>query len=61
MAAHVEALRSHGLEVDVVLCDPDGLRRGELDVEWVEARIARPDGLAHDPAQLARALAGLVG
>lgn len=61
LAAHVEALRSHGLEVDVVLCDPDGLPRGELAVEWVEAPVARPDGLAHDPGQLARALAGLVG
>ena len=37
VAAHVQALRAHGLEVDVVLCDPDGLPRGDLDVEWVEA------------------------
>ena len=35
--------------------------RGDLAVEWVEARISRPDGLAHDPAQLALALARLVG
>jgi len=61
VAAHVEALRSHGLEVDVVLCDPHGLPRGEIQIEWIEAPVARPDGLAHDPAQLARALAGLVG
>ena len=61
VAAHVEALRAHGLEVDVVLCDPHGLPRGALTVDWVEAPIARSDGLAHDPAQLARALAGLVG
>jgi uncharacterized cofD-like protein len=59
--AHVEALRAHGLEPDVVLCDSDGLPRGHIDVAWVEAPLARPDGLAHDPDRLARALEGLVG
>lgn len=61
VAAHVRALAAHGLEVDVVLCDPDGLPRGDLDVRWIEAPMARPDGLAHDPDKLASALAGLVG
>jgi uncharacterized cofD-like protein len=61
VAAHVDALHDHGLEVDVVVCDPDGLPRGDLGRPYVEARTARSDGLAHDPDRLARTLAGLVG
>jgi uncharacterized cofD-like protein len=61
VADHVDALRVHGLEVDVVLYDPSGLPRGHLDVPFVEASIARYDGLAHAPDKLARALEGLVG
>ena len=61
VAAHVAALAAHGLEVDTVVCDPSGLPVGDLGVPLVEAAVARPDGAAHDPAQLAVALAGLVG
>jgi len=61
VAAHVAALRSHGLEVDVVLCHPNALPKGDLDVPCVDRAIARDDGLAHDPARLAAALADLVG
>jgi uncharacterized cofD-like protein len=61
VAAHVDALRAHGLDVDVVLRDVSGLPRGALDVECVEAPLARPDGLAHDPDRLAEALGSLVG
>jgi uncharacterized cofD-like protein len=47
--AHVDALRAHGLDVDEVLAHtPD-------------RPLARDDGLAHDPARLALALADLVG
>jgi uncharacterized cofD-like protein len=41
-AAHVDALRDHGIEPDVVID---------------EAGLARPDGRAHDPERLAQALA----
>jgi len=60
-AAHVAALAAHGLAVDIVLCHPGALAKGDLGVRCVEAPIARADGLAHDPAQLATALEGLVG
>jgi uncharacterized cofD-like protein len=45
-AAHVAALTAHGLTVDAVLDDHT---------------LARPDGLAHDPAKLAGALRDLLG
>ena len=61
VAAHLAALRSHGLEVDVVLCHPAALPRGEVDVPCVERPVARDDGLAHDPVRLAAALVDLVG
>ena len=61
VAAHVAALRAHGLEVDVVLCHPGALPTGRLDVPKVEREVARDDGLAHDPVRLAAALADLVG
>ena len=61
VAAHVAALRSHGLEVDVVLCHPGALPLGDLAVPCVERPVARDDRLAHDPARLAAALADLVG
>lgn len=43
---HVEALRDHGIEPDVVVADPG---------------LAAPDGRAHDAVLLARALRTLVG
>ncbi len=61
VAAHVDALRAHGLAVDVVLYHPGALPLGRLDVKGVGRAIARPDGLAHDPARLAVALADLIG
>ncbi len=61
VAAHVEALGAHGLDVDVVLCDPRGMARGDVRVACVEADLARSDRPAHDPAKLARALSALVG
>jgi uncharacterized cofD-like protein len=60
VAAHVDALAGHGIDVDVVLCDPGGPRVGELRVERVVRQVARPHGLAHDPALLASALRDLV-
>ena len=48
VAAHVDALVAHGLDVDVVLAHTD------------ERPLDRADGLAHDPARLAEALRDLV-
>lgn len=61
VAAHVDALRAHGLDIDVVLCQPDSLPVGRLDVECVERPVARRDGSGHDPCLLAAALEDLVG
>jgi uncharacterized cofD-like protein len=61
VAAHLAALESHGVEVDVVLCDTSGMRLGAPSRPWVEAPLARPNGLAHDSDKLAAALADLVG
>jgi uncharacterized cofD-like protein len=61
VAAHVAALRNHGIGVDVVLCDPSCPPVGTLDVEVVERPVARPHGLAHDPELLAAALAEVAG
>jgi len=61
VAAHVAALRRHGVEPDVVLVQAGALPLGALPtgVEVVEADLVRPHGLAHDPARLAEALAAL--
>lgn len=61
VADHVAALAAHGLEVDVVVCDPSAIAVGRLDVPVVEADLGREDGLGHDPAKLASVLADLVG
>ena len=60
-AAHVDALRAHGVEVDVVLCHPGTMPLGRLTVPWVERPVAGGGGSAHDPELLAAALADLVG
>ena len=59
VAAHVAALRNHGIDVDQVLCDPAGPTHGGVAVEVVERPVARPHGLAHDPDLLGAALRGL--
>ena len=61
VAAHVAALRGHGLEIDVVLCHPGSLPRGDVEVPCVEVPVAHDDRLAHDPVRLAAALSDLVG
>lgn len=59
VAAHVAALRRHGVEPDVVVVQPGSLPPGPLDVDVVEADVARPHGLAHDSDKLAATLAAL--
>lgn len=69
--AHLEAVLAHGARVDAFLyeaglyqaegtlrADPDHIRA--LGVDPVAAAVARPDGLAHDPRQLAKALRALL-
>ena len=61
VAAHVAALAAHRVIPDVVLYDPAHMRLGVTDVPVVAAELARADGVGHDPARLATALARLVG
>jgi uncharacterized cofD-like protein len=61
VAEHVGALLAHGVAVDVVLCHPGALPRGDVAVPVVEVPVADDAGTAHDPVRLAGALADLVG
>ena len=64
LANHIRALADHGISLDIVLIDDQpGLSDGTLPagIEVVRRPIARMDAPAHDPAQLAKALADLVG
>ena len=61
VAAHVSALRAHGVDVDVVVTHPGALPLGRLDVEHVERPVAQPGSSAHDPERLAGALSDLIG
>ena len=60
VAAHVEALLAHGVDIDLVVCDSSTLPLGKPSPPVVDRRLARPDGLAHDPARLAAVLEDLV-
>ncbi|MGI8777606.1 MAG: gluconeogenesis factor YvcK family protein [Acidimicrobiales bacterium] len=61
VAAHIEALAAHGLDVDVVLYHPGALPVGRPGVMCVERPVARQGNTAHDPELLAAALVDLVG
>ncbi len=61
VAMHVDALVAHGITVDVVVCDLSGIEAGSPSVPLVDAALARPNGLAHDPAKLASTLVDLLG
>ena len=61
VAAHVAALREHGVDVDVVLWDSQaGLVAGACDRPLVDRRLAGANGLVHDPARLAVVLSDLL-
>jgi len=61
VAAHVVALREHGVEVDVVLWDSGaGLTSGDCDRPLVDRSLAGANGLVHDPARLAMVLSDLL-
>jgi uncharacterized cofD-like protein len=59
LAAHVAALDRHGVHPDVVVAHQGALPVGELNVKVVEAPVARPDGLLHDPVALGALLSTL--
>jgi uncharacterized cofD-like protein len=61
VAMHLEALVAHGVSVDLAVCDTSGLSLGDPRVPVVDRPLARPNGLAHDPAKLASALSDLLG
>jgi uncharacterized cofD-like protein len=61
VAAHVAALREHGVEVDVVLWDSaGGIVAGPVDRPLADRPLAGPNGLVHDPVRLASALSDLL-
>ncbi|HEY5097707.1 MAG TPA: uridine diphosphate-N-acetylglucosamine-binding protein YvcK [Acidimicrobiales bacterium] len=61
VAMHVEALVAHGVDVDVTVCDTSFLALGDPRVPVVDVALARPNGMAHDPAKLALTLSDLLG
>ncbi len=64
LADHLHALAAHGIRPDIALIDEHAtMADGDLpaDVQAARRSIARIDAPAHDPAQLAKALADLVG
>jgi uncharacterized cofD-like protein len=61
VAAHVEALAAHGVEVDVVLCDSSkGMVCGPVTSTLIDRPLAGSNGLVHDPVKLAQALSDLL-
>jgi uncharacterized cofD-like protein len=61
VAAHLGALRRHGVVPDVVVAHPGAMATGAVGEVRVErADVARRHGLAHDPAKLGAVLAGLL-
>jgi uncharacterized cofD-like protein len=62
LAAHVSALRDHGIEIDHVLAhglDGPAGPAGGLRVPTTVAPLASDDGDVHDPKRLAASLSGL--
>jgi uncharacterized cofD-like protein len=63
---HLRAVVEHGARTDCFLYQTDGVLAADesairaLGVEPIPARVARSDGLAHDPVELAGALQALL-
>ena len=63
---HVDAVRAHGIDIDVVLVHERPRGAGGVEagagsaVKVVAADLARPHGLAHDSVKLGTALAALI-
>jgi uncharacterized cofD-like protein len=61
VAAHVDALRRHGVEVDVVVCDQNtAMPIGNVGTRVVECALVGSNNLVHDPVRLAEALGDLL-
>jgi len=61
VADHLDALRRHGIAVDLALIDPAAsMQIGESPVEIAKAELAGSNGLVHDPVKLATALQDLL-
>ena len=63
VAAHVHALRSHGVVIDIVLHDPRTLAVGDTAIvaaDLVAADLVDDTGRFHDPFKLGVALRGLL-
>jgi len=61
VAAHVAALRRHGVDFDVVVCDTSGgMDLGQVDCAVLDADLAGRNGLVHEPSKLASVLSDLL-
>lgn len=60
LAAHVDALHRHRVRPDVVLAHAGSLPAGKVDIEVIEADVAGPNGLVHDPVRLGLAIRALL-
>lgn len=58
-AAHVAALRRHHIAPDVLIAPRGTVPAGSIALEVIEADVASPNGLVHDPAKLGSALRAL--
>jgi uncharacterized cofD-like protein len=58
---HLDALATHGVTVDLAVCDTSGMSLGSPSLPVVDCTLARANGLAHDSEKLALALADLAG
>jgi uncharacterized cofD-like protein len=61
VAAHVEALSRHNVEVDVVIYDSSqGMPLGQLGISALDFNLTEGNALVHSPVRLAHALASLL-
>ena len=61
VAAHLDALSRHNVEVDVVICDTSqGMPLGDLGISALDIPLTEGNTLVHSPDRLAHALASLL-
>jgi uncharacterized cofD-like protein len=61
VAAHVDALNRHNVEVDVVITDSSqGMSLGDLGISALDFHLTEGNALVHSPVRLAHALASLL-
>jgi uncharacterized cofD-like protein len=61
VAAHVDALNRHNVEVDVVITDSSqGMSLGNLGISALDFQLTEGNALVHSPVRLAHALASLL-